>query len=77
MAAYQSINIKSGLSFIRYGDGLIMNLWLGLGAIILGVVLVACAVFIAFTVVLLKIVIIGAGLIVIAAGVISLLSQPS
>lgn len=54
-----------------------MDLWLGVGAIILGLVLVACAVFITITVFLLKAGIIIVGLIVIAAGVLSLFSKSS
>ena len=52
-----------------------MNLWVGLGVIMLGLVLVACAVLIAFTVFLLKIALIAGGLIVIVAGIAFLLSK--
>ena len=54
-----------------------MNLWVGLGVIMLGLVLVACAVLIAFTVFLLKIALITGGLIVIVAGIAFLLSKSS
>jgi putative flippase GtrA len=54
-----------------------MNLWLGLGIIILGLVFVACAVLIAFTVLLLKIAFIAVGLIAIVLGIAFLLSKSS
>ena len=54
-----------------------MNLWIGLGVIMLGLLLVACAVLIAFTVFLLKIALITGGLIVIVAGIAFLLSKSS
>ncbi len=54
-----------------------MNVWLGLGVIILGLVLIACSVLIAFTVVLLKIAFIAGGLIAIVSGVVFLLSKSS
>jgi len=50
---------------------------IGMGAIILGLVLIACAVLIAFTVVLLKIAFIAGGLIVIATGAVFLFSKSS
>jgi hypothetical protein len=64
--------------FIHHsGDDLFMNLWLGLGAIILGLVLVAGAVLIVISVFLLKVVVILAGLIAIGIGVLFLLSKSS